>query len=344
MNVTTNPAPAPRQKAPVLSDVAKAAGVSVPTVSRVLTSSKFVAPELRERVMQAVAELGYRPNGAARATRSGKRSMVAVLTGATANYGYAKTIEGIEKAARQSGMSVIIAVVESDEDEAVNAAIDLVLSQPVAGVIILEFDRPGLAAVKAFPASIPLVVAGGGSRRTGKVPGALLDERAAGRDVTNYLLSLGHKTVHHVAVPTMGKHSGRTEGWRAALTAAGIDVPPVQHATWDPASGYRTGQELAARNDVTAVFCGNDDVAIGVIRALLDNGKRVPEDVSVVGFDDQPHVAMWRPALTTVRQDFQDLGARAFGLLASSVETGLPPESSTVKPQLVLRESAAAAN
>lgn len=342
--VTMNPAPVPRQKAPVLSDVAKAAGVSVPTVSRVLTSSKFVAPELRERVMQAVAELGYRPNGAARATRSGKRSMVAVLTGATSNYGYAKTIEGIEKAARQSGMSVIIAVVESDEDEAVNAAIDLVLSQPVAGVIILEFDRPGLAAVKAFPATIPLVVAGGGSRRTGKVPGALLDERAAGRDATNYLLSLGHKTVHHVAVPTMGKHSGRTEGWRAALTAAEIDIPPILHATWDPASGYRAGEEIAARNDVTAVFCGNDDVAIGVIRALLDNGKRVPEDVSVVGFDDQPHVAMWRPALTTVRQDFKDLGARAFGLLASSVETGLPPESSTVKPQLVLRESASAAN
>lgn len=344
MKVTTNPAPAPRQKAPVLSDVAKAAGVSVPTVSRVLTSSKFVAPELRERVMQAVAELGYRPNGAARATRSGKRSMVAVLTGATSNYGYAKTIEGIEKAARQSGMSVIIAVVESDEEEAVNAAIDLVLSQPVAGVIILEFDRPGLAAVKAFPATIPLVVAGGGSRRTGKVPAALLDERAAGRDATNYLLSLGHRTVHHVAVPTMGKHSGRTEGWRAALTAAEIDIPPILHATWDPASGYRAGEEIAARNDVTAVFCGNDDVAIGVIRALLDHGKRVPEDVSVVGFDDQPHVAMWRPALTTVRQDFKDLGARAFGLLASSVETGLPPQSSTVKPQLVLRESASAAN
>ena len=146
-------------------------------------------------------------------------------------------------------MSVIIAVVESDEDEAVNAAIDLVLSQPVAGVIILEFDRPGLAAVKAFPASIPLVVAGGGSRRTGNSSGGTAWTSArAGKDATNYLLSLGHKTVHHVAVPTMGKHSGRTEGWRAALTAAGTDVPPVRHATWDPASGYRAGQELAARS------------------------------------------------------------------------------------------------
>lgn len=342
MKVTKEPEPPLRQKVPVLSDVAKAAGVSVPTVSRVLTSSKFVAPELRERVMEAVAELGYRPNSAARATRSGKRSMVAVLTGGTSNYGYAKTIEGIEKAARQSGMSVIIAVVESDDDDAVNSAIDLVLSQPVAGVIILEFDRPGLAAVKAFPSSIPLVVAGGGTRRAGKTPGALLDERGAGKDATNHLLSLGHKTVHHVSVPTMGKHSGRTDGWRAALTAAGAAVPPVLHATWEPASGYRVGQELAARDDVTAVFCGNDDVAIGVIRALLDSGKRVPEDVSVVGFDDQPHVALWRPALTTVRQDFKDLGARAFALLASTVETGTSPGSSTVRPALILRESTAA--
>jgi DNA-binding LacI/PurR family transcriptional regulator len=340
--VIKEPAYPLRQKVPVLSDVAKAAGVSVPTVSRVLTSSKFVAPELRERVMKAVDELGYRPNGAARATRSGKRSMVAVLTGGTSNYGYAKTIEGIERAARASGMSVIIAVIESDDDDAVNSAIDLVLSQPVAGIIILEFDRPGLAAVKAFPKSIPLVVAGGGTRRTGKTPGALLDERGAGKDATNYLLSLGHKTVHHVSVPTMGKHSGRTEGWRAALTAAGVPIPPVLHATWEPASGYRVGQDLAARDDVTAVFCGNDDIAIGVIRALLDSGKRVPEDVSVVGFDDQPHVALWRPALTTVRQDFQDLGARAFALLASTVETGIPPSSSAVKPELIVRESTAA--
>lgn len=343
VGVTKEPANPLRQKLPVLSDVAKAAGVSVPTVSRVLTSSKFVAPELRERVMKAVAELGYRPNGAARVTRSGKRSMIAVLTGGTSGYGYAKTIEGIEKAARASGMAVIIAVVESDDDDAVNSAIDLVLSQPVAGAIILEFDRPGLAAVKAFPGSIPLVVAGGGTRRTGKAPGALIDERGAGKDATNHLLSLGHKTVHHVSVPTMGKHSGRTDGWRAALTSAGAPIPPVLHGTWEPASGYRLGLELAARNDVTAVFCGNDDIAIGVIRAVFDSGKRVPEDVSVVGFDDQPHVALWRPALTTVRQDFLDLGARAFALLYSIVETGVPASTSAVKPDLIIRGSTAAA-
>ena len=332
-----------QQKPPVLGDVAKAAGVSVPTVSRVLTSSKYVAPSLRTRVLKAVNDLGYRPNVAARATRSGKRSMVAVLTGATSNYGYAQTIEGVERAARQAGMSVIIAVVESDAEEAVNAAIDLVLSQPVAGVIILEFDRPGLAAVRAFPRSIPMVVAGGGTGRSTRTTSALLDEHGAGKDATDHLLSLGHRTVHHIAVPTMGKQSGRTEGWKAALTAAGIPLPRILHATWEPSSGYSVGRKLAAQSGVTAVFCGNDDVAIGVIKAFVESGRRIPEDVSVVGFDDQPHVAMWRPALTTIRQDFQDLGSRAFRLLEKALDGGpKPPTASTVKPKLIIRGSTAA--
>lgn len=343
MSTSAEPVHITKLKRPVIGDVARAAGVSIPTVSRVLTnSSKYVAPGLREKVLKAVRDLDYRPNGAAQATRSGQRSMVAVLTGATSNYGYAKTIEGIEKAARQSGMTVIISVVESDDDDAVNAAIDLVLSQPVAGVIILEFDRPGLAAVKAFPRSIPLVVAGGGTRRPTGTTGALLDERGAAKDATDYLLSLGHRTVHHIAVPTMGKQSGRTEGWKAALAAARAPIPRVLRAMWEPASGYRRGLKLAALSDVTAIFCGNDDVAIGVIAALLDSGKRVPEDVSVVGFDDQPHMSMWRPALTTVRQDFQDLGARAFGLLEAVVDSGETPFPSTVKPKLIIRDSTTA--
>ncbi|UVJ41312.1 substrate-binding domain-containing protein [Arthrobacter sp. CJ23] len=308
-----------------------------------LTSSKYVAPGLRAQVLKAVNDLGYRPNLAARATRSGKRSMMAVLTGATSNYGYAQTIEGVERAARQTGMSVIIAVVDSDAEEAVKAAIDLLLSQPVAGVIILEFDRPGLAAVKAFPPSIPMVTAGGGTVSPIGTVGALLDEHGAGKDATDYLLSLGHRTVHHVAIPTMGKQSGRTEGWKAALAAAGIPVPRILHATWEPASGYRMGQKLAARNDVTAVFCGNDDVAIGVIKAFMECGRRVPEDVSVVGFDDQPHVAMWRPPLTTIRQDFQDLGGRAFRLLETVLGGDRPQLPSTVKPKLIIRGSTAAA-
>ncbi|WP_277209350.1 LacI family DNA-binding transcriptional regulator [Isoptericola croceus] len=330
-----------KYRAPVLADVARAAGVSVPTASRVLNGTKYVAPDLTERVNHAVQELGYRPNVAARSMRSGKLTLVSVLAGATANYGYARTLQGIEAAAQKAGMSVSITLVESSDGQHVQRATDLALSQPTAGAIVLEFDRAGIEAARSIPDGLPMVVVGGGSRRPGPVPAALIDEQAAGRQVTEYLLRLGHRTVHHLAGPGEGKASGRTEGWRAALQDAGAPVPEVMDAEWDAASGYRWGERIAARNDVTAVFCANDDIAIGLMRALSDRGVRVPEDVSVVGFDDQPLVSLWRPSLTTVDQDFEDLGARAFDLLTRLVAGEAELESSVTEPQLVVRESTA---
>ncbi|TCO49954.1 DNA-binding LacI/PurR family transcriptional regulator [Kribbella antiqua] len=327
------------KRAPVLGDVARIAGVSVPTVSRVLTGSKPVSAEVEQRVRRAIDKIGYRPNGAARMLVSGRRSLVSVISGSTASYGYANTLEGIAHGARTASMDVGITVIDSAEPDAVTATIDQVLVQPVAGVIVLEFDRAGLAAIEAMPSTVPTVVAGGGSRRTGPRAYALIDERAGGREVTSYLLSLGHKTVHHVAGPTMGKHSGRTEGWRAALKSAGAKIPDVMHATWEPRSGYDWGKQIAKRRDVTAVLCGSDDIAAGVLRALLDCGVRVPEDISVAGFDDQPYVEMLRPALTTVRQDFHDLGARSFDALARLLAGVREVPTSVATPSLVIRDS-----
>ncbi|WP_156760448.1 LacI family DNA-binding transcriptional regulator [Microbacterium karelineae] len=325
---------------PVLADVARLAGVSVPTVSRVLNGTKRVAPELATRVRDAVAEVGYRPNVAARLMRSGRRTLISVLAGGTSNYGYARTIQGIENAARHAGMSVTITVVESADDAHVARAVDLALTQPTAGAIVLEFDRAGINAARSLPPELPVVVVGGGARRRG-APGALLDERTAAREATEYLLRLGHTTVHYVAGPSAGKHSGRTEGWRAALASRSAPVPTAMASEWDAASGYAWGERIAARVDVTAVLCGNDEIAIGLMRALSDRGIRVPEDVSVIGFDDQPIVRMWRPSLTTVAQDFEDLGARAFGLMERLIDGERSVGSSVAVPQLVIRESTA---
>lgn len=329
-------------RAPVLADVAKAAGVSVPTVSRVLNGTKFVAPELTQRVQAAVKELGYRPNSAARSLRSNQRTLVSIVAGATtSNYGYARTLQGIETAARMAGMAVSIAVVESADDERVMRAIDLALCQPTAGAVVLEFDLAGIRAAQSLPEGLPFVVAGGGSKRTDGTPAALIDEESAGRQATEYLLRLGHKTVHHIAGPTGGKPSGRTEGWRAALQEAGAPVPEVMPAEWDARSGYHWGERLVGRDDVTAVFCGNDEIALGAMRALSDRGLDVPGDISVVGFDDQPLVGLWRPSLTTIDQDFEDLGSRAFHLLSKLLDGETDLETSVATPQLVVRESTA---
>ncbi|MBT2501692.1 LacI family DNA-binding transcriptional regulator [Curtobacterium sp. ISL-83] len=321
-----------------IGDVAKVAGVSVPTVSRVLTGAAPVSPDKRQRVLEAIEELGYRPNGAARALASGKQKFIAVMTSETSIFGYSATIQGIETAARAAGYFVVISVVESPTAEEAEQAVRLVLGQPLAGVIVLKFDPVGVRVLEALPLDLPVVAVSG--EVASDVSQAVLDEVQAGTDVTRYLLDLGHETVHHVAIPPSREEDGRTIGWRNALEAAGAIVPPVISATWDAASGVRIGRALAIRRDVTAVFCGNDEIAMGLIAGLSDGGARVPEDVSVVGFDDHPLAGVWRPGLTTMAQDFPGLGRRAFGLMAKLLEGDREVTLSTSLPELVVRASA----
>ena len=333
-----------------IDDVAKRAGVSVPTVSRVLTGAQRVSPAKHERVLQAISELGYRPSGAARTLASGRPSAIAILAGNTSRYGYARTIEGVEEAARAAGYLVLIAVIENDERASGTAAVDQVLSQSVAGVVVLKFDPPGVAALSALPAAVPRVVVSGQRERNAHQ--AVIDEALGAAEATEHLLALGHRTVHHVAVPATGREDGRTVGWRKALQLAGAEVPAVLRATWDPVEARAIGRQIGeSRPEITALFCGNDEIAMGVMRGLQDGGRRVPQDVSVIGFDDHPLSSLWTPGLTTVAQDFVDLGRRAFALLAAQLEPDDPrdprraPRSrrSSRPARLVVRDSTARA-
>lgn len=320
----------------MLADVARAAGVSVPTVSRVLTGSTPVSDHTRTRVDAAIAELGYRPNEAARALVRGRQSMIGVITSDTTRFGYASTIQGVEEEARAAGLLVAITVMDTALDASVKAAVDLMLGQPVAGVVILDFDIHGARALDMVAQSVPVAAV----TSTADAPARhriLFDDHRGGYEATEYLLGLGHRTVHHVAVPGSGRPSGRLLGWRESLEAAGAEVPDVIETDWSVESGYRAGTLLAARGDVTAVLCGNDEVAFGVLRAMHDGGRAVPTEVSVVGFDDHPHSAIWTPSLTTMGQDFVQLGAQAVRAL---LDDG--PTASSSPLHLVVRESTAA--
>jgi len=326
-------------KPPVISDVARRAGVSVPTVSRVLNGAAYVSDEKRTRVMQAIQELDFRPSAAARALVARQPKLIAVIAGNTSRYGYAETIRGVEERARAAGYTVSITVVESAEDDIVEGTVSLVLDQPIAGVVVLKFDPPGVAALHRIPKSIPTVSISG-VRESG-VPQAVLAEAEAAEEVTAYLLELGHATVHHVRVPPSRKEDGRTTGWKRALTKHGAPVPAPVDATWEPESGREIGRALADDPTVTAVFCGNDEIAMGVIRGLVEKGKRVPDDVSVVGFDDHPLARMWSPPLTTVDQDFVGLGSRAYDLLEAVMAGGKVRRFSSERPTVIIRESTA---
>ena len=330
------------KKAPrpaVIADVAKLAGVSVPTVSRVLTGAARVRPEKERLVLDAIAKLNYRPSATARALASRQSHTIAIVAGNTSQYGYAETIRGIEEEARADGYTVTITVVETTEPDEVERAVALVLDQSPAGVVVLKFDPPGVAVLESLPRDLPVVAVSG--VRSRDVPQAVLDEARAAETLTEHLLALGHRTVHHVRVPPSRREDGRTTGWRRALKRAGIEQPVLFEATWSPESGRAIGHEIARDPEITAVFCGNDEIAMGVIKGLSDAGLKVPDDVSVAGFDDHPLAAMWSPALTTVRQDFGGLGTRAFELLRGAVSGEVVRRTSSALPELVVRESAA---
>ncbi|MGN7251315.1 LacI family DNA-binding transcriptional regulator [Arthrobacter sp. SAFR-014] len=325
---------------PSIGDVARVAGVSVPTVSRVLTGKQRVSSEKTKRVHDAIAQLGYRPNSAARALVSGRGSIIGVIAGNTSRYGYASAIQGVEEAARAAGYTVVITVVESTQDTEVQRAVDLLLGQQVAGIVVLKFDPPGVAALRALPAGIPVAVMSG--TREARHSQAVFEEAKAAAAATRYLLDLGHETVHHVAIPPSRREDGRTQGWRKALKDAGARVPPVLQATWEPASAHTLGKAIANRHDVTALFCGNDDLAIGLISGLAAQGKTVPQDFSVVGFDDHPLARFWLPPLTTVSQDFVMLGHDAFRLLMRKIAGDSTHNLERRLPELIIRQTAAA--
>lgn len=327
-------------KATTMADVARVAQVSVPTVSRVLSGTAPVNADKRDRVLKAIEKLRFRPSAAARMLVSGKSNVVAVIAGSTSVYGYAETLRGIEEAARAQGFSVLITVVESGQDEDVDQALSLALAQAIAGVIVLKFDGPGVAVLRKVPPEVPAVAISG--LRDSSVSQAVLDDAEAAEELTNYLLDLGHATVHHVRIPPSRREDGRTTGWKQALKKRSAIVPALLDASWEPRSGRLIGRELAARKDVTAVFCGNDEIAMGVIRGLADEGKAVPGDISVVGFDDHPLASLWFPPLTTVHQDFADLGQRGFDLLMRNLREGAHGFFSSRRPTLVIRDSAAA--
>jgi DNA-binding LacI/PurR family transcriptional regulator len=325
-----------------IRDVASEAGVSHQTVSRVINDSPSVKESTRQVVLDAIARLDFRPNRAARALAGGPVQSVTVLTSNTRQYGFAAALEGIEEATRAAGFALGVRVVESGTPSDVRDAVERAI-EPAGALIVIAYDRAGIAALRAVPSDVPvaaMVETPSGDEAAGK-PWVWIDDRKAARDATNYLLGLGHKTVHYVSIPSSTSTSQRMLGWRSALEDAGVRVPKPLQAGWEPRSGYEAGLRLARDPKVTAVLCGNDDLALGVIRALHEAGRGVPESVSVVGFDDTPLAPFYYPALTTVRQDFRALGRVSFAKLRAALGRSLEPEEFVVPPpELVIRESA----
>jgi DNA-binding LacI/PurR family transcriptional regulator len=325
----------------VMSDVAARAGVSHQTVSRVINGHPNVAPPTRERVLAAIAELGYRPNTAARALVTGSTRTIGFVAVNINQYGPAQTLVGLERAARAAGYSLSVTVLDDPTAGAMRDAVDRFVAQSVDAVVALGTYDDAYEALHAISAPVPLVTVQSGGAV--EAPAVGVDQVAGARLATRHLLQLGHRTVHHVTGPAQSKEArDRTEGWRSELTAAGAPVPPILRGDWTPSSGHAAGRQLAGRvragDDVTAVFLANDQMALGLLAALHEEGLEVPRDISVVGFDDLPEAPYFTPPLTTVRQDFAELGRRGVELvLARLAGDQLRPQP--VPASLLVRSS-----
>ncbi|MFL6075910.1 MAG: LacI family DNA-binding transcriptional regulator [Mycobacteriales bacterium] len=323
-----------------IRDVARWAGVSHMTVSRVINGHAGVSEPTRLRVLAAIRELDFRPSRVARELSRGRSLSVTVMTSDTTLYGRAALLRGVEEAARIAGFRVVIGMLHSERPAEVRAAVDRHCDPTSGGVIVIAFDLAGVRALRAIPPGMPVVGALEINDVKGRreYPSAALDDRAAATLATRHLLGLGHRTVHYVALPSSTRSSARAQGWRSALYGAGAPAPGMVPGGWTARAGYEAGRRLAADREVTAVLCGNDDLALGVMHALREAGRAIPDSVSVVGFDDIPSAAFYAPPLTTVRLDFAGLGRDCFALLQHVLEpANAPPPPSAATPQLVVR-------
>jgi len=329
--------PAERTRAVGVRDVAALAGVSRQTVSRVLNEHPEVAEETRERVLSAMAELGYRMNNAARALGTRRSRTLGVLASNAEQYGPSRSIAAIEASARAAGYWVSAAFAEAGDADAVVAAVDHLIAQGMDGIVVVAPHARTLEALNALRIDVPIVTlhsSGRGAR------GLSVDQAAGARLAVAELADAGHTRIAHLAGPADWLEAeSRADGFAAELAARGLEPGPVIEGDWSAASGYAATVAIIDAG-VTAVFCANDQMALGLLGGLHEAGVRVPRDISVVGFDDIPDAAYYWPQLTTVRQDFAELARRAVAVVIADADAAasvLDP----VAPVLVRRDSVA---
>ena len=331
-----------RRRPAVMVDVAQLAGVSYQTVSRVLHDSPHVRGETRERVLAAIRELDYRPNSMAQALATGRSQTLGVVSFDTTLFGPASTLLGIEQAAHDAGYAVSVTSLRSLNRATVLAAIQRLRDQGVDGVAVIAPLRACTEALRHVKPDFAVVAVEAG--RNALIPVATVDQVAGAANATKHLLGLGHRTVWHLAGPAHWNEADeRIEGWKSALNAAGATIPELVRGDWTAHSGYELGQSLLKIPNLTAVLVANDQMALGLLRRLHEAGREIPRDLSVVGFDDIPEAAYFTPPLTTVRQDFAELGRCCLRILLSRIEGNNESTRVVVAPELIVRASTGAA-
>jgi len=324
-----------------IHDVAREAGVSIATVSRVLQGSSKVLPETQERINDAIRRLNYRPNRLAQQFRSQETKNILVIVPEIGNTFYSDILAGIKSVAIKNGYSILI--VDSNSDPAAERHFyEMLVQKQVDGIIAFSTALP-TAELQSYAAQYPVVI---GCRYVSDetLPNVTIDNEKASSDITNYILSLGHKKICYLAGPAdTHVYRARLNGFLDAVRSRGVDVPRnrIVRCEANIQGGYdAVANLLNSREKFTAIVASGDTMAVGAIRALNNFGYHVPDDVAVVGFDDIELSRLFSPSLTTVRQPKYLIGSRSMEIMLDLI-AGKPLLSyrTVLDYELVIRES-----
>jgi LacI family transcriptional regulator len=330
---------------PTIRDVAAHAHVSVATVSHVLNGTRFVDPATVARVRSAIQELGYRPNSLARGLRRNETSTIGMLLPDNSNPFFGEIARSIEDIGFSEDYNVILC--NSDGSEAKEAAyVDTLLSKQIDGLILISSGNSFAPLQTILDAGVPCVVV---DRELGdefEVDQVLIDNRQGGYLAGRYLVQLGHRRIGYIAGPNqLSLSAQRQTGFRDALAEAELDLPDeaVVQGDFFYTGGASGMSELLRRGDgLTAVFAANDRMAVGAMSTLQRAGLRVPDDVSIIGYDDIPLASALYPSLTTVAQPTTEMGRMCVSLLIERIKMrgdALPVRRLTLPVRLIVRES-----
>jgi DNA-binding LacI/PurR family transcriptional regulator len=330
-----------RVRAPNIRDVARLAGVSYQTVSRVLNDSPNIRSATRDRVLAAIDELGYRPNQAARTLVTSRSRIIGVLTSMSVHYGPTTAINALEVSAREAGYRISLTTLATGDDASIRGSLDFLMSQGIEALVVIAPQERIIQALADASMSIPTITLDTSGRANAHSVG--VDQVTGARLATQHLIDLGHTDIVHIAGPRDWiEADARMQGYLQALSDADLRTRAPILGDWSASFGYYAGRELLRYRDFTAVFAGNDQMALGFLHACREMGIDAPGEMSVVGFDDIPEAAHFAPPLTTVRQDFAEIGRRAMSMLLALIDGG-DAEQARVLPELVLRASTAPA-
>jgi LacI family transcriptional regulator len=336
-----------------VKDVAQEAGVSTQTVSRVVNNVQGVLPVTRQRVQETINRLGYRPNVIARSLIQQRSCSLGLVATGIELYGPSSTLVGIEQKANTCGYSLNLSLLLQPETDDVAPLLDGFLSRQVDGIIWATQEiGNNMDWLDDEPLPIPIVFLE--IRPRSGVFNVSIDSRYGGQIAVRHLIACGYRKIGVISGPTTWWSAReRLQGWRDALTEANLPSDPRQilEGNWSTGSGAQ-GLELLLTQfpEVEAIFVCNDQMALGVLQTSRKLGRRVPEDLAVIGYDDIPEAAYFWPPLTTVRQDLMTLGGTAVELISRLITSrrdggdgnAADPETTWLKPELIIRGSSQA--